>query len=114
MIKYKYSKLAKRILPLVSWDMLIELQRTNRLTGKTTAMALSLLAQSMLSPEKVICLSSYTGLTHPQLYCSGGFIEVLRNSINSLGLDYFTLSTSRCTLTYNPYGYVTKDWVVVE
>lgn len=114
-MKYKYSKLAKTLFTGITWEQLIARQESyNNCTGKTTSEVLMLIATAMSSPEETICIREHSGLNQRRLYCRGGFISQTEHYLDKLSLEYFKLSRKDCTLTYNPYGYITKAWVECE
>lgn len=113
MTKYKYSKLAKLLMPKASWEDLITYQENYDLcTGKSTALLLEAISKAMLNPNTEFTIWPYNG--DLKYSAAGGLGSTLDYLIDKLELKFLVHNKTRGTLKYNPYGYVTKSWVEIE
>jgi|GEM_PF-6314524 len=112
-MKYKYSKLARKICTGLSWECLIDYQaKFNFCTGKTAGAILGLISEAMLNPETYFDIRSKLKVTEQQFNAIGGIQDHLKTIISKLQFDFIFIEGY--TIVYKPYGYVTRDWMIVD
>ena len=111
---HRYSKLLKDIYTNRSadWEWIVE--NSHRCTGKTTATALRIISAAMLSPD--IPVKIVEDIKHPAypVTAPGGLTDVVKNTIDKLGLKYFVVNKTNSTLTYKVYGHVREVETVTK